>query len=103
MDGVLVMNLPTGSSVAIFVPGRNELLTGAPGGFSFWQAGTWQKLRDLPIRDEGSCIEFAGFWPDGSCALADGKDQIPNSRRCGGPREFAVTPQPSLPSPSPAR
>jgi serine/threonine protein kinase/WD40 repeat protein len=73
-DGALVTNLLTGSSGALFVPGRNELLTGGPSGFSFWQVGTWQKLRDLPIRDDGSCSEFAGFWPDGSCALANGKD-----------------------------
>src|SRR5207245_10134901 len=75
-DRTLVTNLPTGSPAMLFVPGRNEILVSGQSGFSFWQLGTWQKLRELPMRDEAVCDEFMGFWPDASCALANGKDQL---------------------------
>lgn len=73
-DGAFVTKLPTGSSAALFVPGRKELMASGPSGATFWQVGTWQQSRSLPIRDDGTCADFAGFWPDGSCALANGKD-----------------------------
>jgi WD40 repeat protein len=72
-DGASVTNLPTGPAM-LFVPGRNEIQASGPSGFSFWQLGTWTKLRELSKLDEAVCDEFKGFWPDGSCALASGKD-----------------------------
>ena len=40
--------------------------------FSYWQLGTWQKLRELPYGEGGE--GFVGFAPDGSYALANGRD-----------------------------
>jgi signal transduction histidine kinase len=74
--GALVTNIAAGTGAAIFVPGRDELLTQGPSDLTFWEVGTWQRLRRLPILDETSCAEFVGFWPDSSSALANGQDQM---------------------------
>jgi len=75
-DGGAVTNLPTGSSAALFMPGRNELLATGNSDVTFWQVGTWQLLRRLPLRVEAFCDAFVGDWPDGSCALATARDSM---------------------------
>ncbi|MFO1512532.1 MAG: WD40 repeat domain-containing serine/threonine protein kinase [Verrucomicrobiota bacterium] len=71
-DGTMVTNLQTRSGAALFVPGGKELLAMGQSTFSYWQLGTWQRLRELPY-GEGS-EGFVGFAPDGSYALANGRD-----------------------------
>ena len=75
-DGTLATNLPIGSPSMLFVPGRNELLAMGPSEFSFWQLGTWERKRALPFLDGTACQEFHGYWPSGSCVLANGKDML---------------------------
>jgi hypothetical protein len=33
-------------------------------------------LVELPIREDSTCSEFVGSYPDSACALANGKDQM---------------------------
>jgi WD40 repeat protein/tRNA A-37 threonylcarbamoyl transferase component Bud32 len=75
-SGEWVTSLAVGTGAAMFLPDRNELLTIDPNELAFWQVGTWRRVHSLPIQDPASCEEFAGFWPDGSCALANGKDTM---------------------------
>ena len=74
--GVLVTNLPTGGFVAWFVPGRNELMAHAPSEMTWWELGTWKLLRRITSRDKPLPDEPIGFWPDGSCVLANGRDAM---------------------------
>lgn len=74
LTGLVVTNLAVGTGVAWFVPGGQELVTIGPGELSFWEIGSWQCVRRLPIRNANDCQGFGGFWPDGSCALANGQD-----------------------------
>ncbi len=87
--GALVTNLPTGTAGGFFVPGRSELMASGPSAVTFWQLGTWQLLRRFPILDATACANFAGFWPDGSCALANGNDQMLRLWDLGANRELA--------------
>jgi WD40 repeat protein len=42
-----------------------------PNRVTFWQAGTWKKLREAPLGSETARTELLGFWPDGSRALVN--------------------------------
>ena len=74
--GALVTNLPTGGFIAWFVPGRNELVAHAPSAITWWELGTWKLRRRVTPRDRTLPDEPIGFWPDGSCALANGRDTM---------------------------
>ena len=74
--GALVTNLPTGGFVAWFVPGRDELVAHAPSELTWWQLGTWKLLRRMTPRERTLPDEPIGFWPDGRCALVNGRDTL---------------------------
>jgi signal transduction histidine kinase len=71
---LLITNLAAGTGAAVFLTHREELLTMGPSEFTFWQLGTWQRLRGLPIQDATTCDDVAGFWTDGSFMLVNGRD-----------------------------
>lgn len=74
--GDLVTNLPTGGFVAWFVPGRNELVARAPSELTWWEIGSWKLLRRMRSSENPLPGDLVDFWPDGSCALANNRDQM---------------------------
>jgi WD40 repeat protein len=88
--GALVTNLPTGGFVAWFVAGRNELVAHAPSEMTWWELGTWKLLRRLTARDNPLPDEPVGFWPDGSCALVNGRDSMLRLWNLEAGREIAT-------------
>ena len=69
--GGFVTNLPAGTADGHFTRAGDQLISSVTNRVTFWQAGTWKKLREAPLGSQTSRTELIGFWPDGSCTLVN--------------------------------
>jgi serine/threonine protein kinase/WD40 repeat protein len=69
--GGFVTNLPAGTPSGRFTLAGDQLISSATNRVTFWQTGTWKKLREAPLGSQTARTDLIGFWPDGSCALVN--------------------------------
>ncbi len=74
LTGAFVTNLPAGTANGYFTPAGDQLVSVLPDRVTFWQTGTWQRLREIPFGDERKHSDIAGIWPDGRCVLTIGPE-----------------------------
>jgi len=74
VTGGFVTNLDSGTPNGRFTPRGDHIVSISGNHVTYWEVGTWRKLRDVSIEKGSSVLWLADFWPDGSCAVVNGLD-----------------------------
>jgi WD40 repeat protein len=74
--GAFVTNLPSGAAGFRFTPAGDQLVSVLTDRLTFWEVGTWRRLREIPFGDEWKRSDVTAFWPDGSCIFTCNREAM---------------------------